>query len=173
MPIPRIIGYCSIMNQPMNTFTKDYGCFCKWAKNMCLGGACLLILTACESSQSQLQSSAPPSSPLGSRDALAAAMDLQDAEEGRQAGLGRGASMEPLYGENAVLIIVPIEFSELKRGMLVAYRNAQGHRVVHQLVERDSYGWVAMGLNNGREDRERVTVYNLEGVVYGALFADN
>lgn len=138
-----------------------------------MGLAGLLFFAGCDSSQSTASTMGPPSSPLGSRDALAAAMDLQDAGEGRVAGLGHGASMEPLYGDNAVLIITPIEFSELKRGMLVAYRNSQGNRVVHQLVERDGYGWVAMGLNNSGVDSERVTVFNLEGVVYGALFAHN
>lgn len=113
----------------------------------------------------------PPSSPLGAHEALGAALDLQDVGEGRQAGMGRGDSMRPLYDENTVLVIVPIAFEDLERGMLVAYRNSQGRRVVHSLVWRDSYGWIAQGFGNTGQDRERVTTYNLEGVVYGAFFA--
>lgn len=128
------------------------------------------MFTGCESTSGSVQTSAP-TSPLGASDAIRAAMDIQDAGEGRTAGLGSGNSMQPLYDENTVLIIAPIAYEDLERGMLVAYRNSQGRRVVHTLIWRDTNGWIAQGLGNNGADRDRVTIYNLEGVVYGAFFA--
>lgn len=131
-----------------------------------------ILLGGCENTDS-VKSTSAPHSPLAGGDALNAARDLQDSGEGRQAGLGRGASMAPVYDDNTVLVITPIDFMDLERGMYVAYRNSQGRRVVHELIRRDGNGWIARGLGNDAQDTDRVTVYNLEGVVYGAFFATN
>ncbi len=143
----------------------------------CVLNGLILVLVAClagcESSSAKNADVTPPTSPLGGNEALKAAMELQDAGGGRQAGLGRGGSMEPLYDENSVLVISPIDFMDLERGMHVAYRNSQGKMVVHELIQRDGNGWIARGLGNDSQDRDRVTVYNLVGVVYGAFFATN
>lgn len=53
-------------------------------------------------------------------------------------------------------------------GMNVTYRNQLGGLRVRRLVAKDSFGWRAVGLNNYREDAERVTEFNLLGIVYPA-----
>lgn len=99
------------------------------------------------------------------RDAEAvAALDPQ-----RFAVIGAGASMRPVYGENTVLVLQKVPFESLSAGMNVAYRNQRGVVVLHRLVAREATGWRAVGLNNPREDRERVTPQNLLGVVYAAF----
>ncbi len=79
--------------------------------------------------------------------------------------------MQPLYGDNAYLIITPIAFNELQSGMLIAYHNLQGMRVVHRLGEREGAYWTVKGINNRYEDADYVTPDNLIGVVYGSFFA--
>lgn len=86
--------------------------------------------------------------------------------------IGTGASMRPVYGENTVLVLQKVRFVDLAEGMTVAYRNAIGHVVVHTLLKRTDEGWRVAGLNNRVEDRERVTPYNLIGVVYASFAHD-
>jgi len=83
--------------------------------------------------------------------------------------IGSGESMQPVYGENTILVISKIPFDELKTGMTIAYMNQRGHQVVHQLVVKEAAGWRVQGVNNEVEDRERVTRDNLIGVVYASL----
>ncbi|PTY02709.1 hypothetical protein DB347_23655 [Opitutaceae bacterium EW11] len=92
--------------------------------------------------------------------------------EGRLEVVGTGDSMRPVYGDNTILVISRIRYDELQSGMTVAYRNAHGHIVVHQLLARDGTGWRVQGLNNETEDTGRVTAENLVGVVYASLAYD-
>ena len=77
--------------------------------------------------------------------------------------------MQPVYGENTILVISKIAFEELKSGMTIAYMNHRGHQVVHQLVAKEAAGWRVQGMNNDIEDAERVTRENLIGVIYASL----
>ncbi len=86
--------------------------------------------------------------------------------------IGTGASMRPVYGENTVLVLQKVRFVDLAEGMTVAYRNATGNVVVHTLLKRTDEGWRVAGLNNRVEDRERVTPYNVIGVVYASFAHD-
>lgn len=88
---------------------------------------------------------------------------------GRLTVIGAGPSMLPVYGENTVLVLQKIEFSDLTAGMDVAYRKASGAIVLHRLVAKEGSGWRAMGLNNPVEDPERVMSHNLLGIVYAAF----
>lgn len=82
-----------------------------------------------------------------------------------------GTSMEPVLTKNTIIIVRPIEFEDLELGMTVGYTNKDGYRVLHQLIRRAGPdAWVAKGLNNAREDRERVTERNLIGVLYTVLY---
>ena len=83
--------------------------------------------------------------------------------------IGSGESMRPIYGENTVLVLNKIDYADLKPGMQVGYVNEAGRRVVHVIHEKDAKGWRVQGLNNEAEDRERVTRYNLIGVVYASF----
>jgi hypothetical protein len=91
---------------------------------------------------------------------------------GRMPAVGTGSSMQPVYGDETLLVINPIAYDDLRPGMTVAYRNQRGVRVVHRLVVRLADGWRIMGLNNDRVDEDVVTRENLIGVVYASFNYD-
>jgi hypothetical protein len=111
----------------------------------------------------------PPNSPLSAGDAVVLGVRVAQNDAGRQATLGRGGSMQPVYADGTVIVVQPIDFADLEAGMTVAYRNQAGQTIVHVLIRREPDGWVAQGLNNPEPDPERVTVDNLLGVVYGVI----
>ncbi|MFW5874229.1 MAG: S24/S26 family peptidase [Verrucomicrobiota bacterium] len=83
----------------------------------------------------------------------------------------KGTSMEPVLTKNTVVVIRPIEFEDLEAGMTVGYLNDDGYQVLHQLVRRAGKdAWIAKGINNPKEDRDRVTRKNLLGVLYTVLY---
>lgn len=127
-------------------------------------------------SEPAVQSSAlnkpPPATDVGRLQAWQDAEHIAARDSGRVAVLGGGESMLPVYGENTVLVLTKIEYENLKSGMQVAYISQAGRRVVHVLLEQDARGWRVQGLNNEVEDAERVTRYNLIGVVYASFVTD-
>ncbi|WP_309384806.1 S24/S26 family peptidase [Cerasicoccus frondis] len=130
----------------------------------------LIICTGCATEET-----APPpipESPLSFRSSSHAARIVERQQEGRVSAPAEGASMQPLYANNTYLVITPIAYSELQPGMLIAYRNLSGRRVVHRLVEMEDGYWTAQGINNEFEDADYVTPHNLIGVVYGSFVAD-
>ena len=90
-------------------------------------------------------------------------------DPGRTALVGGGTSMNPVYGDNTMLVAVPIDFKDLQAGMYVVYLNRNNRRVAHRLVAKESKGWRAQGLNNPEEDTDLVTPENLIGVIYASL----
>jgi len=92
--------------------------------------------------------------------------------QGRQALVGGGASMNPVYGENTMLVVHPIAYQDLKVGMTVVYLSKAGHRVAHQLIAKERGGWRAQGINNANQDAELVTPENLIGVVYASIVSE-
>jgi hypothetical protein len=90
-------------------------------------------------------------------------------DPGRTALVGGGTSMNPVYGDNTMLVAVPIDFKDLQAGMYVVYLNRDNRRVAHRLVAKESNGWRAQGLNNPKEDNDLVTPENLIGVIYASL----
>ena len=93
--------------------------------------------------------------------------------EGTTALAGGGQSMNPVYGDNTMLVVHPIEYAKLKLGMTVVYFSQRtGGRVAHQLIAKESKGWRAKGLNNPKEDADLVTPDNLIGVVYISLVSE-
>ena len=91
---------------------------------------------------------------------------------GRMPAVGTGSSMQPVYGEDTLLVINPIAYDDLRPGMTVAYRNQRGVRVVHRLVVKLADGWRIIGINNDRVDDDVVTRENLIGVIYASFNYD-
>ena len=114
-----------------------------------------------------------PSSDVGRLQAWRDAEQVASRESGRSTVIGSGASMLPIYGDQTVLVLAPIDYTQLKPGMQVGYVNRFGRRVVHVLLAAAPDGWRVQGLNNEAEDRERVTRYNLLGVVYASFATDS
>lgn len=93
------------------------------------------------------------------------------ADSGAYMARTSGTSMEPVLTKNTIIIVRPIDFEDLEAGMTVGYLNKNGDKVLHQLVRRaGSDAWVAKGINNASEDKERVTRKNLMGVLYTVLY---
>lgn len=116
--------------------------------------------------------SVPPSTDVAVDQAWHDAKAVADRGPGRMPAVGTGSSMQPVYGEGTFLVINPIAFDELRPGMIVAYRNRRGVRVVHRLVVKLADGWRVVGLNNDRVDEDVVTRENLIGVIYASFNYD-
>lgn len=131
------------------------------------GGAFALLLgSGCETARTD---GPAPSSTASRREVLSAAVSLERSGEGRQAALGSGQSMAPIYGDNSVVVTEPIAFEELEAGMIVAFYDAEKRRVIHQLTRLTRSGWRSKGINNDAEDDCFVTPENLIGVVYAVF----
>ncbi|MCC5835177.1 MAG: S24/S26 family peptidase [Opitutales bacterium] len=128
----------------------------------------VVVLAGCKTTPD----ASAPTSTLSTREATRLAAQMQFQNPQIQATLGQGTSMQPLYTEDTVIMIHPIDFADLEAEMIVAYRNRQGQIVIHRLVRLELGGWVAQGINNPREDRERVTPENLLGVVYTVIYTE-
>lgn len=87
---------------------------------------------------------------------------------GAEAMWGVGESMEPLYATHTAIVVAPIEFKHLKKGMTVVYMNHRGEMVAHSLTGDVPKGWIAQGVNNDEEDDDLVTADNLIGVIVKA-----
>jgi hypothetical protein len=96
--------------------------------------------------------------------AEAAAAEIQ----GASAFWGVGRSMEPLYTSKTAIVIAPVKYKELKKGMTVVYMNSRGRMVAHSLIGDLPKGWIAQGVGNAEEDDDLVTKDNLVGVIIGA-----
>jgi hypothetical protein len=96
--------------------------------------------------------------------AEAAAADIR----GGIAFYGVGKSMEPLFASRTAIVVAPIKFKELKKGMTVVYMNSRGRMVAHSLKGDLPKGWIAQGVGNDEEDDDLVTKDNLIGVIVGA-----
>lgn len=113
-----------------------------------------------------------PSTDVGRSQAWKDAEQVVGRDEERISVIGSGDSMRPIYGENTVLVLTKIDYRDLKPGMQVGYVNKAGRRIVHVLLAQDPRGWKVQGLNNEIVDEERVTRFNLIGVVYASFATD-
>jgi hypothetical protein len=138
--------------------------------------AMLAVLTLCAGCstvpEAPRESAVPPSADVNVNQAWRDAKTVAARGPGRMPAMGTGASMQPVYGEDTLLVINPIAFDQLKPGMIVAYRNRRGVRVVHRLVVKLADGWRILGLNNDRVDDDLVTPENLIGVIYASFNYD-
>lgn len=87
---------------------------------------------------------------------------------GAEAMWGVGDSMEPLYSSHTAIVVAPIKFKDLQKGMTVVYTNRHGHMVAHSLTGDLPKGWIAQGVANDEEDEDLVTAENLIGVIVQA-----
>jgi hypothetical protein len=88
---------------------------------------------------------------------------------GAEAFFGVGHSMEPLFASGTAIVVAPIQFKDLKKGMTVVYINGRGRMVAHSLVGDLPKGWIAQGVGNDEEDDDLVTKENLVGVIVHAV----
>lgn len=82
--------------------------------------------------------------------------------------LGIGQSMEPLYAPNTAVVVVPIDYDGIKKGMTVVYVKSNGRRVAHSVIGETRGGYLVQGVNNDEADAEVVNEKNLIGVIVQA-----
>jgi hypothetical protein len=141
---------------------------------LAVGLAGALLVGGCETTAVTAPPPPPPAQPAPSANVskLQAWKDaelLAGRDAGRTALIGGGQSMNPVYGDNTMLVTVPVAFADLKAGMTVVYLNRANRRVAHVLIAKEAKGWRAQGLNNPEADAELVTPDNLIGVLYASL----
>ena len=90
---------------------------------------------------------------------------------GAQTFWGVGQSMQPLYAPNTALVVKPVAYDEIKKGMTVVYVKKNGHVVAHSVIDEDAKGYVVQGVNNNEADPESVNEGNMIGVVVAAYAA--
>ncbi len=135
-------------------------------------GAAMAVLAGCATAPVAPVPKPAPATDVGKLEAWRDAERVAARDADRVTVIGTGDSMRPIYGENTVLVLTKIDFAQLKSGMQVGYVNEAGRRVVHVLLDRDARGWKVQGLNNEAMDHERVTRYNLIGIVYASFATD-
>jgi hypothetical protein len=82
--------------------------------------------------------------------------------------LGIGESMEPLYAPNTAVVVAPIDYDSIKKGMTVVYVKSNGRRVAHSVIGETRGGYLVQGVNNDEADAEVVNEKNLIGVIVQA-----
>jgi len=87
---------------------------------------------------------------------------------GAIAFLGIGESMEPLYAPNTAVVVKPIAYDDIKKGMTLVYVKSNGRRVAHSVIGETRGGYLVQGVNNDEADAEVVNEDNLIGVVVEA-----
>ncbi len=111
----------------------------------------------------------PRARTLPEAEAWRQAIDLVDATPGAFILVGTGRSMQPLYPAGTILVLRDGDYTDLRRGQTVVYRNRDRRAVGHVLVAKARDGWRVRGLNNRTHDPEPVVNGNLVGVVVGAF----
>ena len=127
----------------------------------------LYLQTACNTTSTPNTTFAP----IEYNEAFKVGQMVKFADSGAYMARTSGQSMEPVLTKNTIIIVRPIDFDDLEAGMNVGYLNSDGYRVLHQLVRpAGNDAWVAKGINNAREDKDKVTRKNLLGVLYTVLY---
>ncbi len=86
---------------------------------------------------------------------------------------GIGRSMEPLYAPNTAVVVKPIAYDDIKKGMTLVYRKANGRLVAHSVIGEDGRGYIVQGVNNDEADEVSVNERNIVGVIAAAYSANN
>lgn len=102
---------------------------------------------------------------------MKAAQKAAAAIAGAQTFWGIGHSMEPLYAPNTAVVVKPVAYDSIKKGMTVVYVKSNGRVVAHSVIDEDRKGYVVQGVNNDEADAESVNESNLIGVVVAAYSA--
>lgn len=82
---------------------------------------------------------------------------------------GKGRSMQPLYPDGTLLVVQPMPYEKLQRGMTVIFRTPDNRTLAHVLVARTANGWRTSGLNNRRADFLPVQADDIRGIVIAAF----
>lgn len=94
------------------------------------------------------------------------------AQLGATALWGVGTSMEPLYAPQTAIVVKEVAYNQIKKGMTVVYRKANGRYVAHSVIGEDARGYIVQGVNNDEPDEISVNEKNIVGVIAAAYSAN-
>jgi hypothetical protein len=80
-----------------------------------------------------------------------------------------GQSMQPYFGDDAVIVVKKIDAVRLRVGMIAVYVNRFGDKVAHRVIAPVADGWQVKGFNNQEADSTVVNAGNLLGIVYATF----
>jgi hypothetical protein len=163
--IPEIpsVGYTATMN-----FTTHRKATATTLRHRILNLAAALLVAVAALAPAASRAAAPTAG-VPFNQALMDAQTVARQHEGWKVYMSHGDSMGVEFNGSSLLIADRADFSSLKPGMLVIYRDASGDLVSHRLISQTAQGWVIKGLNNDKVDPGLVTADNLVGVVFGIV----
>jgi signal peptidase I len=80
-----------------------------------------------------------------------------------------GKSMQPYFGDDAVIVVKKIDAARLRVGMIAVYVSRFGDKVAHRVIAPVAGGWQVKGYNNEQADSTVVNAGNLLGIVYATF----
>jgi signal peptidase I len=98
--------------------------------------------------------------------------EQEAAKVGGTALWGIGSSMEPLYAPGTAVVVKPMNYNDIKKGMTVVYRKSNGRYVAHSVIGEDARGYIVQGVNNQEPDEISVNEKNMVGVITAAYSAN-
>jgi signal peptidase I len=119
---------------------------------------------------SQTATAGAPRSNVPRQNALSLAALTAKTVGGQVFSVAATGSMKPTLDESSVVTVEAVEFSQLRRGDIVIYRNHAGTPIIHRLYEQQGSQWLVLGDNNGLIDREAVTSANIVGRVCAIFY---
>jgi hypothetical protein len=78
-----------------------------------------------------------------------------------------GASMGDFFGDNSLIIVQKTSLAEVRVGMMVVYRSAEGELISHKVIAHNGTSLRTIGVANWSADPAPVT----EDMLVGAVFA--
>jgi len=130
-------------------------------------GVGVLFTGGCASVRS---ASIAPRSNVSREHALSLAQAAATVVGGEVFTVSATGSMKPTLDEGSVVTIERVQFTQLRKGDIVIYRNSAGTPVVHRLYESTNGGWLVLGDNNPSVDRDAVNATNLVGRVCAIFY---
>ena len=80
-----------------------------------------------------------------------------------------GKSMGDFFGDNSLILVQSARLADIRVGMMVVYRSAEGELISHKVIGHDGESIRTMGVANWKVDPAPVTADMIVGTVFGVF----
>lgn len=80
-----------------------------------------------------------------------------------------GKSMGDFFGDNSLILVQKAAIAEIRAGMMVVYRSAEGELISHKVIGHDGDSIRTMGVANWKTDPAPETADMIVGTVFGVF----
>lgn len=80
-----------------------------------------------------------------------------------------GKSMGDFFGDNSLILVQETSLNEVRVGMMIVYRSAEGELISHKVIGHDGDSVRTMGVANWKNDPAPVTEDMIVGAVFGVF----